>query len=189
MVPNFNNPDGSLTTDTRKEEIVRLLGERSIPLIEDDVYGEIYFGAGRARCCKSFDDAGEVIYCSSFSKTIAPGYRVGWMIPGRHYGKALDLKTTTNICTASPTQMAIAAFLREGYFERHLRRLRGAIHNQMEALLLSLHRHFPAETRAGFPSGGAAIWVELPPGIDTVDYFFKAWEARKNPRQAGRRMY
>ncbi|ORJ57111.1 PLP-dependent aminotransferase family protein [Geothermobacter hydrogeniphilus] len=177
LVPNFNNPDGSLTADTRKEEIVRLLGERGIPLVEDDVYGEIYFGAERSRCCKSFDDAGEVIYCSSFSKTIAPGYRVGWMIPGRHYGKALDLKTTTNICTASPNQMAIAAFLREGYFERHMRRLRGAIHNQMKALLLSLHRHFPAETRAGFPSGGAAIWVELPPDIDAVDYFFKAREA------------
>lgn len=176
LVPNFNNPDSSLTGDGQKAEIVRLLAQRNIPLVEDDVYGEIFFGEKRPSSCKSFDDRGEVIYCSSFSKTIAPGYRVGWMIPGRHYDKALELKTTTNICTAAPNQMAIAAFLREGYFERHLRRLRASIRNQMEALLLSLHRHFPEETRAGFPDGGASVWVELPAGIDAVDYFFKARE-------------
>ena len=176
LVPNFNNPDGSLTSDEKKADIVRLLAEHKIPLVEDDVYGEIYFGEKRPGSCKAFDTQGDVIYCSSFSKTIAPGYRVGWMIPGRHFTKTLELKTTTNICTASPTQMAIAAFLAEGYFERHLRRLRGAIHNQMESLLLSLHRHFPAETRASFPEGGASVWVELPAGIDAVDYFFKARE-------------
>jgi DNA-binding transcriptional MocR family regulator len=176
LVPNFNNPDGSLTADDKKAEIVKLLAERMIPLVEDDVYGEIYFGEQRPASCKGFDTAGDVIYCSSFSKTIAPGYRVGWMIPGRHYAKALELKTTTNICTAAPNQMAIAAFLREGYFERHLRRLRGAIHNQMESLLLSLHRHFPDETRASFPDGGASVWVELPTGIDAINFFFKARE-------------
>jgi DNA-binding transcriptional MocR family regulator len=96
------------------------------------------------------------------------------MIPGRHYTKALELKTTTNICTASPNQLAIAAFLREGYFEPHLRRLRAAIHNQIESLLLSLHRHFPAETRASFPTGGASVWVELPRAINAVDFFFQA---------------
>ncbi|WP_020677640.1 PLP-dependent aminotransferase family protein [Geopsychrobacter electrodiphilus] len=176
LVPNFNNPDGSLTADTKKAEIVKLLAERNIPLVEDDVYGEIYFGEQRPGSCKAFDTRGEVIYCSSFSKTIAPGYRVGWMIPGRHLTKALELKTTTNICTAAPTQLTIAAFLREGYLDRHLRRLRGAIHLQMESLLLSLHRHFPATTRASFPDGGASIWVELPATIDAVDYFFKARE-------------
>jgi len=176
LVPNFNNPDGSLTGEKQKREIVEILGERDIPLVEDDVYGEIYFGSRRPANCKGFDTLGNVIYCSSFSKTIAPGYRVGWMIPGRYFDKALDLKTTTNICTAAPNQMAIAAFLREGYFERHLRRLRSAIHNEVEALLLSLHRHFPPETRAAFPSGGASVWVELSRGIDAVDYFFRARE-------------
>ncbi len=176
LVPNFNNPDGSLTGDAKKGEIVALLAAHKVPLVEDDVYGELYFGEQHPGSCKSFDNSADVIYCSSFSKTIAPGFRVGWMIPGRHYAKALELKTTTNICTAAPTQMAIAAFLRDGYFERHLRRLRSAIHNQMEALLLSLHRHFPAETRASFPDGGASVWVELPTGIDAVDLFFRARE-------------
>ncbi len=176
LVPNFNNPDGSLTAADKKREIVELLATHKVPLVEDDVYGELYFGEQHPGSCKSFDSGDDVIYCSSFSKTIAPGYRVGWMIPGRHYNKALELKTTTNICTATPTQMAIAAFLRDGYFERHLRRLRGAIHNQMESLLLSLHRHFPGDTRASFPDGGASVWAELPTGIDAVDFFFKARE-------------
>ncbi len=176
LVPNFNNPDSSFSPDSTKNELVRLLAERRIPLVEDDVYGDLFFTDKRPSTCKTYDRNGEVIYCSSFSKTIAPGYRIGWMIPGRHFDKALDLKTTTNICTATPNQMAIAAFLREGYYERHLRRLRSAIHNQIEALLPSLHRHFPAETRAGFPEGGASVWVELPDKIDAVDYFYKARE-------------
>ncbi|HEY5672878.1 MAG TPA: PLP-dependent aminotransferase family protein [Malonomonas sp.] len=174
LVPNFNNPDGSLTSDAAKQQIVALLAERNIPLVEDDVYGDLYFGEQRPTTCKSFDRQGNVLLCSSYSKTITPGYRVGWMIPGRHYAKVLDIKTSTNICSAAPTQLAIATFLREGYYERHLRRLRNAVKQQMEALLLSLHRHFPADTRASFPEGGAAIWVELPRQIDAVDYFYQA---------------
>ena len=84
--------------------------------------------------------------------------------------------STSKVVTLSfsPTQLTLATFLREGYYERHLRQLRNAVKNQMEALLLSLHRHFPADTRASFPEGGAAIWVELPRQIDAVDYFFQA---------------
>lgn len=177
LVPNFNNPDGSFTSDTTKQEIVQILAEESIPLVEDDVYGDLYFGTKRPATCKSFDRQGQVILCSSFSKTVAPGYRVGWMIPGRYYEKTLNLKTTTNICTAAPNQMAITSFLREGYYERHLRRLRSAIQSQMESLLISLHRHFPEPTRSGFPEGGAAIWVELPKGVDATEFFYRARQA------------
>lgn len=174
LVPNFNNPDGSLTCDNAKREIVELLAERRIPLVEDDVYGDLYFGEQRPGTFKSYDRQGEVLLCSSFSKTIAPGYRIGWMIPGRYFDRAIDIKTTTNICTATPNQLIIANFLRDGYYERHLRKLRAAIRNQMEALLFSIQRHFPADTRAGFPEGGAAVWVELPGQIDSVDFFFRA---------------
>ncbi len=177
LVPNFNNPDGSLTSDEAKQKIVEILAQRQIPLIEDDVYGDLSLSQERPATCKSYDREGNVILCSSFSKTVAPGYRVGWMIPGRYYGKALEIKTTTNICTAAPNQMAIAAFLAEGYYERHLRRLRSAIHNQMETLLPSLRRHFPEGTKAVFPEGGASIWVELPAQVDAIDYFYRARQA------------
>lgn len=177
LVPNFNNPDGSLTSDAAKKEIVEILAERQIPLIEDDVYGDLSFSQQRPATCKSYDQLGNVILCSSFSKTVAPGYRVGWMIPGRYYDKALEIKTTTNICTAAPNQMAIAAFLNEGYYERHLRRLRNALRGQMETLLPSLRRHFPEQTKANMPDGGASIWVELPGHIDAIDFFYSARQA------------
>ena len=174
LVPNFNNPDGSLTGNAAKREIVEILAERRIPLVEDDVYGDLHFCGERPRTCKSFDQDGDVILCSSFSKTLAPGYRIGWMLPGRHLGKALEIKTSTNICTATPNQLAVAAYLRDGHYERHLGRVRRALHSQMEALLPSIHRHFPPETRADFPQGGASVWVELPAGIDAVAYFYQA---------------
>lgn len=174
LIPNYNNPDGSQTTDDAKKEIVEILAGKQIPLIEDDVYGDLSFGEDRPATCKSYDSDGDVILCSSFSKTVAPGYRVGWMIPGRFFEKAREIKTTTNICTAVPNQLAIASFLAEGHYERHLRRLRSAIRKQMETLLPSLRRHFPEGTKANTPQGGAAIWVELPDEIDAVDYFYRA---------------
>lgn len=177
LVPNYNNPDGSLTGDAAKQAVVNILAERQIPLIEDDVYGDLSFSAQRPATCKSFDRSGHVILCSSFSKTVAPGYRVGWMLPGRYYDRALEIKTTTNICTPAPNQMAIAAFLNEGGYERHLRRLRNALNSQMETLLPSLRTHFPAKTRAIRPEGGASIWVELPEAVDAVDFFFRARRA------------
>ena len=177
LVLNFNNPDGSSTSDQAKREIVDILAERGIPLVEDDVYGDLHFGRERPATCKSHDSRGNVILCSSFSKTVAPGYRVGWMLPGRYFEKALELKTTTNICTAAPNQMALAAFLGEGYYERHLRRLSVRIHDQMEVLLRSLHRYFPPQTRAAFPAGGAAVWVELPERVDAVEFFYQARQA------------
>lgn len=177
LVPNFNNPDGSLTSDEVKREIVEILAERNIPLIEDDVCGDLSFADQRPSTCKAFDQQGTVILSSSFSKTIAPGYRVGWIAPGRYFDKMQEIKTTTNISTAAPNQLAIAAFLAEGHYERHLRRLRNTLHKQMETMLPALRRYFPEQTKAHMPEGGAAIWVELPEAIDAIDYFYQARES------------
>ena len=173
--PNFNNPDGSLTPDDAKAEIADMLGGRGIPLVEDDVYGDLHFGPQRPGTCKAHDGRGLVILCSSFSKTLAPGWRVGWMTPGRFMDKAKEIKATTNVCTASPTQAAVGRFLRQGLYERHLARLRAAIARQAETLRHHVALHFPAGTRATSPSGGSVIWLELP-GVDAVDYFFAARE-------------
>ncbi len=171
---NFNDPDGSLISDEDKEEIVGLLGRKSIPLIEDDVSGEIHFGINRPQVCKKFDRNGLVMLCSSFSKTIAPGYRVGWLIPGRFYKKALTIKMGTSICTANLSQVAIAEFLKSGKYERHLKRLRRAVERQMQAMQLAVGRYFPPETKVTRPGGGTALWVELPGHIDSRDFFFRA---------------
>ncbi len=174
--PNFNNPDGSLTSDSRKQEIVKILAEKKIPLVEDDVYGDIYFGEVRPRTFKSYDRDGGVLLCSSFSKTIAPGYRVGWLAPGRYVDKALEIKATTNVSCVAPTQMAIARYLRETLYDRHLKKLRVAMKDQMTKMRTEIGLSFPEGTKVTNPKGGSVLWVELPEQVDGVDLFFKARE-------------
>jgi DNA-binding transcriptional MocR family regulator len=174
LTPNFNNPDGSLTPDGAKAEIVDILARRAIPLIEDDVYGDICHEGERPACCKAFDRNGLVLSCSSFSKTLAPGYRIGWLLPGRFLDKALEVKATTSVATATPTQMALAEYLGQGHYHRHLKRLRPAV----KAMAANMHeligRHFPPGTRATRPGGGTVLWVQLPGGADGVEFMRRA---------------
>lgn len=172
--PNFNNPDGSIIPDGAKREIVRLLAKKAVPLIEDDVSGDICFGPGRPHVCKKYDRSGLVMLCSSFSKTIAPGYRVGWLIPGRYFEKAKTIKVDTSVCTASPSQVTLAEFLRTGRYDRHLKRLRAAIEKQMQLIQLAIGRYFPPGTKVTRPTGGVVLWIELPGGVDSREYFFRA---------------
>lgn len=174
LAPNFSNPDGSLTPDAAKREITEILAKSEIPLVEDDVYGDLYFEGKRPSPFKQYDTTGNVILCSSFSKTIGPGYRVGWMQPGRFLEKTLQIKATTNISTPSPSQMAITEFLRRGLYEKHLRRLRAGILKQRDTMLYHIERYFPEGTRATHPRGGSVLWLELPKGVDSVEYFYEA---------------
>ena len=174
LAPNFNNPDSSLTPDEAKREIVAMLAERDIPLVEDDVSTDLHFDPKRPGTFKQFDAKGLVLLCSSFSKTIGPGYRVGWMLPGRYRQKVLEIKATTNVSTSAPAQMAIAEYLRQGRMERHLKKLRTALEKQMDTMQLHLQRCFPDGTRVTHPSGGAVLWLELPPTVDAVELFYQA---------------
>ncbi len=176
LSPNFNNPDGGLTPDDAKKEIVNLLAKKDIPLVEDDVYGDVYFGDTRPRTFKSFDRKGGVLLCSSFSKTISPGYRIGWLAPGRYLDKAMEIKATTNVACASPTQMATARYLKDAHFDRHLKKLRLAMKEQMTKMRTEIALSFPKGTKVTDPKGGSVLWVELPAGTDGVKLFFKAKE-------------
>jgi len=174
LCPNFNNPDGSLMSEEAKAEVVRLLAERDIPLVEDDVYGDLPFGPSRPSTCKAHDRKGLVLSCSSFSKTLAPGWRVGWILPGRYMTEAMRMKSSTNVSTAAPVQMALAEFLSGGRFERHLKTLRQVNQRTLASLRHCLSAEFPEGARASDPQGGSHLWVELPPGGDGVDLFLKA---------------
>jgi DNA-binding transcriptional MocR family regulator len=172
--PNFNNPDASTTPDEAKREIVAMLAALDIPIIEDDVSTDLHFGPKRPGTMKQFDEKGLVLLCSSFSKTIAPGYRVGWMLPGRFMDKAQEVKYTTNVCTPTPTQMAVAEYLDRGRFERHVRKLRDRVEQQMDTMLRHIEEYFPAGTRATHPEGGGVLWLELPGNTDSVELFLAA---------------
>jgi len=166
IIPNFNNPLGGVMPEGKKRELVALLAARDIPLIEDDVYGDLAFGASRPVAAKAFDEKGLVLYCSSFSKTLAPGYRVGWIVPGRYHQKVRQLKTLLNICTAAPTQLAVAEFLTNGGYDHHLRTIRRVYARQTAQVRDAVGRYFPEGTRVTRPEGGFVLWVEMPAEVD-----------------------
>jgi len=165
-VPNFHNPLGALMPDAAKRRLVHLLAERRVPLIEDDVYGDLWLGERRPWTAKAFDEDGNVILCSSFSKTLAPGYRVGWMAPGRFAREVIQLKRALSGTTASLTQLAVSEFLASGGYERMLRHARRQYASQVEHTRYAITRHFPQGTRVSRPAGGFVLWVELPDGVD-----------------------
>jgi DNA-binding transcriptional MocR family regulator len=167
-VPNFSNPCGARMPDDAKEQLVALLARRRVPLIETDVYGDLPHDDDRPRPAKAFDPDGWVMHCSSFSKSLAPGYRVGWVVPGRFYERVEELKFMHTVASPTITQMAIAAFLDSGGYERHLRTLRRAFAAQVSAAQDAIARHFPRGTRVSRPSGGYLLWVELPEGSPTA---------------------
>lgn len=168
LSPNYGNPLGHCMPDENKERLVRMLSARSIPLIEDDIYGELTFDPVRPRAAKSFDRDGNVLLCSSFSKSVAPGYRIGWTSPGRFRTQVLKLKFSSSVATATPTQMALAAFLADGGFDRTLRRLRREYRDLIARTAAAVAASFPAGTRMSQPGGGHVLWVEMPPAVDAV---------------------
>ena len=168
VISNFNNPLGSLMTDGKKRELVTLLAKHNIPLIEDDVYGDLAFGPARPSAAKAFDEKGLVLYCSSFSKTLAPGYRVGWIVPGKYRERVEQLKSVFNVATASPTQLAIAEFLTNGGYDQHLRKLRRIFVRQIACIRNAVGNYFPQGTRVTQPQGGFILWVEMPEEVDSL---------------------
>ncbi len=174
---NFQNPLGFLPSDEKKSAVVQLLTGREIPIIEDDIYGELYFGRSRPATLKSFDSKGMVLHCSSFSKTLSPGLRVGWCMPGLFLHKVKRLKLYGSISSPPLTQEVLSRYLANGNFDRHLRRLRITLQRQMTDLILAVARYFPAGTRISAPQGGLTIWVELHKMTDSLELFRRALAA------------
>ena len=173
-VLNFSNPLGSLMPDERKQRLVGLLESAGIPLIEDDIYGDLYFGDQRPAIARCYDGKGLVLTCSSFSKTIAPGYRIGWVVADRWRDDVIEWKQATSSAMCSLPQMAMADYLRSGEYERHLVRLRRAYRLQVEKMRYMLARHLPEGTRISNPQGGFVLWVEMPRGIDALELLNRA---------------
>jgi len=161
VIPNFNNPLGSCMPDENKKKLVEIITQYNIPLIEDDIYGELYFGRNRPKTCKYFDKKGLVMHCSSLSKSLSPGYRIGWAIPGKFFEQVNQMKRVYNISCPTITQAAMAHFLKHGRYEYHLKHLRKALHTQSLRYVQAIIKYFPADTKVSRPQGGFILWLEL----------------------------
>ena len=168
LMPSFQNPLGSLMPEDKKRKLVALLAQYQVPLIEDDVYGELHFAPRRQLPAKAFDTEGLVMHCSSFTKCLAPGYRVGWVSAGRFATAVERLKLMTTLATATPSQQALSEYLAQGGYDRHLRQLRRSLARQQDRALAAIAQCFPAGTRVARPEGGYFLWVELPAGVNAL---------------------
>ena len=175
LIPNFNNPLGSRMPDDAKRRLVDLLAERDVALIEDDIFGDLGFSPHRPKVCKAYDESDNVLLCSSFSKTLAPGFRVGWCAPGRYRDRVMQLKATTTLATPTLFQMTIAEYLATGGYDHHLRRVRKCYAEQVLQMTQAVQRFFPDGTRTTRPQGGSVLWVQLPGKADALRLHDRAY--------------
>jgi DNA-binding transcriptional MocR family regulator len=168
VMPSYSNPLGSCMPDENKEQLYKILAEFDVPAIEDDVYGDLHFGDRRPKPLKTWDTDGRVLLCSGFGKTLAPSLRVGWCAPGRYLERVRRLKFTNTLGTPVVLQKTVSDFLRNGGYDHHLRSIRRAYHNQLHLFSQAILRHFPEGTRLSRPEGSFVLWVEMPPGVDSL---------------------
>lgn len=172
--PSHSNPSGSCMTVEARRELVEMTARARIPLIEDDVYGELGYGLKRLPAARTFDRDGGVLYCSSFSKTLAPGYRLGWAVPGRYRDQVRHLKALSNLASPSVLALGMARYLQGSGFDRTLRQMRREYARRCRAMREMILAHFPEGTRVSDPRGGFVLWVELPRHFDSLKLYPKA---------------
>lgn len=177
LCPNFHNPTGASMSEENKQRLVALLSAANIPIIEDDIYGDLPHRGPRPHCLKAYDRTGDVLLCSSFSKTLAPGYRVGYIAPGHRYRRILSLKRATSLASTSLPAFAIAEFLKTGGYDRYLRTVCRLYGERTARMLQAIEEHFPSETRVVPPGGGFVLWCELAAKTDAIRVFKKALAA------------
>lgn len=173
-ISNFNNPNASQLNDQHKQKLVQLCSSNDTPLIEDNVYGEFYQGETQPLSCKHFDTTDNVIYCSSFSKTISPGLRIGWVIGGKWKKEIIKQKSLLNVSTSSLPQVATAIYLKEGGYHRHLKKLRALCQQNLNDMRASILKIFPGGTEVNQPKGGFLLWCTLPEGYDSYQLYKNA---------------
>ena len=173
LMPNCQNPLGYVLTEEWKQKVVELAGKYNVPIIENDVYRDVAFGERRPKPLKAYDTRGLVLLCSSYSKVLGPGFRVGWIQAGRFTDQIKRAKFRTSIAAPSLSELTIAEYLKAGNYDRHVRRVRNLLPDHLEAFSRAIAKYFPDGTRLTRPAGGYVLWVELPKRVD-ADKLFRA---------------
>ena len=175
-MPTVQNPLGCTMPLAAKKRLARLMNDHQVPLIEDGLYAEIQFGGALSPAVKAFDRDGWVLFCSSFTKTLAPDFRVGWICGGRFHEALRKLKAVSSMSESQLLSETLATFLESGGYDHHLRNLRKRYAAQVDEARALIARHFPRGTLATQPAGGFVFWVEFPPGVDSVALFHQLLE-------------
>jgi DNA-binding transcriptional MocR family regulator len=168
LASNFPNPLGTVMPTQSKQRLVTMARKYNVTIIEDEIYGDLSFDGTRPTSLRAFDDGKTVITLGSFSKTISPGLRVGWCVPGKYKAQVMDLKLTTDHASATLPQLLVATYLEQHGYDRHLRQLRKQYAKQVDQFRQAIARHFPAGTRITRPKGGYIIWVQMSVKVDTM---------------------
>ncbi|WP_426767000.1 PLP-dependent aminotransferase family protein [Erwinia aphidicola] len=172
-MPNAQNPLGSSMTLAGKKRLARLVNQYQVPLLEDGLYAELQFCWPLTPAVKAFDEGGWVMYCTSFTKTVAPDFHLGWIAAGRFAQQLARLKAVSSLAESRLLSETLGHFLESGGYDHHLRSLRRRYAAQLEEARGIIARHFPQGTRATRPSGGFVFWVELPGNVDSVELFHR----------------
>jgi DNA-binding transcriptional MocR family regulator len=178
LITNISNPLGFLMPNEKKKALAKMIARYDVPLIEDDIWGDLSFARERPWTVKAFDKKGLVLLCSSISKTLAPGYRIGWVSAGRFQPEVERLKSIMSMATATAPQMAVAEFLANGGYDHHLRRIRRIYMRQVWWMTQTIRKFFPSGTRVSRPAGGYVLWVELPKSVDSLRLYESALKAK-----------
>lgn len=171
LMTNCQNPLGFSMEENKKRELARLLKQHGVPLVENDVYAELQFGHIRNRAAKAFDADGSILHCGSFTKCLAPGFKIGWVAAGRFRERIANRKFATTLGTSFPPQAAISHYLLHHSYEKHLRQLRRTLAERTQLMSEAVFRYFPQGTRVSQPSGGFVLWVQMPAAVDSLKLF------------------
>ncbi len=167
--PSVQNPTGASMPLAARKRLFALAASAGVPLIEDDTYGELC-GRQRLSPCKAFDrieSEGNVIYCASFSKTLAPGWRVGYVVPGKYFDAIFAMRQKESHAGNLALETALNQHLVSGDHDRHLARLRDRMETSLQSIATRIGASFPHGTRLSIPKQGFLLWVELPPQINS----------------------
>lgn len=175
LTPNFHNPTGAVLSEADKQELLTIAQSKGIPIIENDVFGDLHFSGSRPSNIQSLDNSGLVMTFSSFSKTLAPGIRLGWLSPGRFFKQAEQLKFSLGSTVSPIYQETIAKLLSTSSYDRHVRKFRMQLAAQSYQTIHLISEHFPVSTRISQPKGGYSIWLKMEKKLD-MKLFYKHCE-------------
>ncbi|WP_199454810.1 PLP-dependent aminotransferase family protein [Vibrio owensii] len=171
LMTNFHNPTGTSLSEQNKQRIVELANQYDVYLIEDDVYAELYFADKKPASLKSFDTQERVLHCGSLSKSLCPGYRLGWVVNKRFNEPIQKLQLMSTLSGSAPIQQGVAHYLQNDSYDNHLRKLRRTLQQRQERFVTLIKTHLPQTVNYHLPLGGYFLWLELPQGLDSKQLY------------------